>query len=87
MKTATVGDLRQRFNAVLKSVETGEEITVTRRGVVVATLIPTPPAAPPPTPRKVDWARRFRERTPIEPKKPLTAEETAEFYRAMKRDF
>ena len=84
MKTATVRDLRQRFNEVLKSVETGEEVAVTRRGVVVATLAPPRPAEPP---RKVDWERRFRERPPVKRKKPLTAEETAEFYRAMKRDF
>lgn len=84
MKTATVRDLRQRFNEVVRWIETGEEIAVTRRGVIIATLGPPKPAAPP---AKLDWERRFRERPPIQPKKPLTAQETAEFYQAMKRDF
>ncbi len=81
MKTATVRDLRQRFNEVVKWVETGEEIAVTRRGVVVATLGPPKPAAPP---RKLDWERRFRERPPVG--RQLSKEETDAFHKALKRD-
>ena len=84
MKTATVGDLRQRFGEVAKWIEAGEEVAVTRRGVVVAALSPPKPAEPP---RKVDWARRFRERPSITLKKPMSAEQTAGFYEALKRDF
>ena len=81
MKTATVRDLRQRFGDVVKWIEAGEEIAVTRRGVVVATLSPPKPI---PRPRKPDWERRLRERPPVG--RQLTAAETEEFHQASKRD-
>ena len=62
MKTATMRDLRQRFNEVVQWIETGEEIAVTRRGVVVATLGPPKPAAPP---RKVNWAGWLKAHPPV----------------------
>ena len=40
MKTATVRDLRNRYSAVLKWIEAGEEVSITRRGVVIARLVP-----------------------------------------------
>ena len=83
MKIATVRDLRQRFGDVAKWIEAGEEVAVTRRGEVVATLSPPKPAEPP---RRADWAKRFRERPPITLKKPMSAEQTAGFYEALKRD-
>ena len=92
MKTATVEDLCQRFGDVEKWIEAGEEVTVTRQGVAVATLTPPKPDDPAlpeseEIPVKADWERRFRERPPVKPKKPLTAEETAAFHQALKRDF
>ena len=82
MKTATVRDLRQRFGDVVKWIEAGEEIAVTRRGVVVATLSPPKPA---PRPRKPDWDRRLRERPPVG--RQLTAAETEDFHQSLKRNF
>jgi prevent-host-death family protein len=40
MKTATVRELRNRYTQLLKWLEAGEEITITRRGVAVARLVP-----------------------------------------------
>ena len=40
MRTATVRDLRNRYTAVLKWIEAGEVVSITRRGVVIARLVP-----------------------------------------------
>jgi antitoxin (DNA-binding transcriptional repressor) of toxin-antitoxin stability system len=40
MRTATVRDLRNRYSAVLKWIEAGEEVSITRRGVIIARLVP-----------------------------------------------
>ena len=40
MKTATVRELRNRYTQLLKWLEAGEEIRITRRGVVIARLVP-----------------------------------------------
>lgn len=50
MKTTTVRDLRNNYAKVLLWVAKGEEVEVTRRGKVVAKVIP--PAA---AKTKVDW--------------------------------
>ncbi len=52
MKTATVRELRNHYADLLKRVEKGEEIVITRRGKSVARLIPEPPAVP----GQVNWA-------------------------------
>ena len=60
MKTATVRQVRHDFGAVLKQVEDGEEIAITKRGHVVARLCPPPR---PTKPRKVkmpDFAARLK---------------------------
>ncbi len=46
MTTATVRDLRYDFPSVLKRLEGGEEIAITRRGKLVGTLIPAVPRVP-----------------------------------------
>lgn len=51
MKTATVRELRNNYSKVLKWVATGQEVQVTRRGKVVAKVVP-----PDESPGKVDWA-------------------------------
>jgi antitoxin (DNA-binding transcriptional repressor) of toxin-antitoxin stability system len=48
MKTATVADLRNRFPRVFKWILEGEQVELTKRGRVVARLVP----APKPKPRK-----------------------------------
>jgi prevent-host-death family protein len=40
MKTATVRELRNRYTQLLEWIEAGEEIRITRRGVVIARLVP-----------------------------------------------
>ena len=40
MKTATVRDLRNRYTTLLRWISAGEEILITRRGVVIARLSP-----------------------------------------------
>lgn len=49
--TATVRTLRNDYATLLRRVEAGEEISISRRGQVVAKLVPAD-AAPPPT----DWS-------------------------------
>ena len=59
MKTTSVRDMQHRLSAILSEVESGEEIVITRRGKVVARLIPPEkPAAP--TVRWPDSMSRMR---------------------------
>lgn len=51
MKTATVRTLRNDYAKLLRRVETGEEIAISRRGKIVAKLVPARPKN-----TKVDWA-------------------------------
>jgi prevent-host-death family protein len=44
MKTATVADLRNHFPRVFRWIEEGESVEVTKRGRVVARLVPVKPA-------------------------------------------
>ena len=47
MKTATAADLRNRFPSVFRWIEEGETVELTKRGRVVARIVPAPPAKPP----------------------------------------
>ncbi|HOB98174.1 MAG TPA: type II toxin-antitoxin system prevent-host-death family antitoxin [Verrucomicrobiota bacterium] len=40
MKTATVADLRNKFATVSKWIQDGQAITITKRGLPFATLVP-----------------------------------------------
>ena len=51
MKTITMRELMHNPTGVLRVVEHGGTVRLTRRGRPVARLIPEPP----PTPRKVEW--------------------------------
>lgn len=53
MKSTTVRELRNNYSQVLQWVSEGEEVEVTRRGKVVARVIPPVPSRPP----KVDWTQ------------------------------
>ena len=46
MKTASVTDLRKRFASVFRWIEEGETVELTKRGRVVARIVPAPPAKP-----------------------------------------
>jgi prevent-host-death family protein len=56
MKTATVRQVRNAFPTLLRRVEKGEVVTITRRGKTVAALTPPPRKA-----AKQPWARRAEE--------------------------
>lgn len=51
MKTATIADLRNHFPKVFRWIEEGESVDLTRRGKVVAQLIPKRPEPP----KMVKW--------------------------------
>jgi prevent-host-death family protein len=75
MKTATVRELRNRYTELLKWLEAGEEITITRRGVAIARLVPANGAK---TRRGADWnqsAAFALERLKL---RPLTEQQSAE---------
>ena len=40
MKTATVRELRNRYSELLKWIDAGEEVQISRRGKVIARLVP-----------------------------------------------
>jgi antitoxin (DNA-binding transcriptional repressor) of toxin-antitoxin stability system len=66
MKTATVRDLRNRYTSLLRWIGAGEEILITRRGVVIARLSPETAHSA----QAVNWAdapevRRDRSREPV----------------------
>ena len=52
MKTATVRDLRNRYTSVLRWVSAGEDVLITRRGIVIARLSPETSQAA----QVIDWA-------------------------------
>ncbi len=53
MKTTTVRELRNNYSKVLQWVSKGEEVEVTRRGKIVAKVVP--PTSPKAT--KIDWTQ------------------------------
>ena len=61
MKTASVADLRNRFPRVFAWIEAGEEISITKRGQIVASLIPPKP----PKKKTLDWASRLMAQPPV----------------------
>ncbi|HUB67973.1 MAG TPA: type II toxin-antitoxin system prevent-host-death family antitoxin [Candidatus Methylacidiphilales bacterium] len=52
MKAASVRELRNRYRSVLEWVESGEEVAISKRGVVIARLVPEKPGL-----LQVDWAQ------------------------------
>lgn len=72
MKSTTVRELRNNYSKVLAWVSQGEEVEVTRRGKVVARVIPPRP----PTLAEVDWTNSAALNRPRWCT-PLTAEQSA----------
>ena len=52
MKTATVRDLRNQYRSVLGWVEAGEEVAISRRGKIIARLVPEKAKS-----SRIDWAQ------------------------------
>ena len=52
MKTATVRELRNQYRSVLSWVEAGEEVAISKRGKVIARLVPEKPKA-----LRIDWTQ------------------------------
>lgn len=75
MKTATVRALRNDYAKLLRRVETGEEISISRRGRIVARLVPAHGAA-----GTVDWAASAARRV-SRSDQPLTATQSARLIR------
>jgi len=74
MKTATVRELRNRYTHLLKWLDAGEEIMITRRGVTIARLVPEKEQ----TKRKVDWTKSAAFQLDQLKLRPLTAQESVE---------
>ena len=55
MKTATLRELRTRYSTVMKWIEVGEQVKISKRGKVVARLVPVKQEKPT-KPKKVDWS-------------------------------
>ncbi len=68
MKTATARTLRNDYAKLLRRVETGEEISISRHGKIVAKLVPASPKK-----TRVDWAASETFKI-LKRGKPLTAE-------------
>jgi antitoxin (DNA-binding transcriptional repressor) of toxin-antitoxin stability system len=84
MKTATVRELSNRYTQLLKWIDAGEEIRITRRGVVIARLVPenrdkTQPA--------VDWTRSAAFALDRLNLRPLAARQSAELLEYNKGPF
>jgi prevent-host-death family protein len=74
MRTATVRELRNRYTQLLKWLEAGEEITITRRGIAIARLVPEKARTSP----KLDWTESAAFQLDQLELRPLTAKESAE---------
>lgn len=74
MRTATVRELRNRYTQLLKWLEAGEEILITRRGVTIARLVPEMAATPP----GVDWTKSAAFRMDRAGMRKLSAKEVSE---------
>jgi len=53
MRSTTVRELRNNYSKVLEWVAAGDEVEVTRRGKIVAKVVPVSPSLR----RKVDWSK------------------------------
>ncbi|MFC1495118.1 type II toxin-antitoxin system Phd/YefM family antitoxin [Thermodesulfobacteriota bacterium] len=55
MKTATIGEVQKNFAKILKNINTGEEITITRRGKPVAKITAMGPKG------DINWPNFYKE--------------------------
>jgi prevent-host-death family protein len=80
MKTATVRELRNHYSSVMKWIEDGEEVRISRRGKIVARLVPERPDKP----KKVDWSTSAAVLQDKSKWPRLTKKQTKEFYDGLK---
>lgn len=75
MKTATVRELRNEYKRVLGWAEAGEEVEISRRGKIIARIVPVQPKS-----KRVDWTKSaaFALHEKWKNKRKLTAEESAQ---------
>jgi prevent-host-death family protein len=71
MKTATVRELRNQYRSVLGWVEAGEEVTISRRGRVIARLVPEKASS-----HRIDWTQSAALRMERKPLPVLTARQS-----------
>jgi prevent-host-death family protein len=62
MKTATIRQVRHDFSTVLEWVNEGEQVEISKRGKVVALLMPPPTLKPTRSRKRPDLAARLRMR-------------------------
>jgi prevent-host-death family protein len=55
METATVGEIQKNFAKVLKAINAGEEITITKRGKPIAKISALGPR------KEIDWPNFYNE--------------------------
>ena len=55
MKTASVGEIQKNFAGVLRSINAGEQVTITKRGKPVATIRSLGPKS------RIDWPDLYEE--------------------------
>lgn len=82
MKTATVREFRHAFPKVLQWIESGETVTLTKRGKPIAQVTP-PPAA---KPRKIKWPDFAARARAYSDGVCLTAEQAARILRESRGD-
>lgn len=70
-------EAKTHLSALLDRVEKGEELTITRRGVPVARLVPVRPPEPPAVPLS-ERLREFRQQLRAQGVKPFTVDEIVE---------
>ena len=60
MKTATVRQIRHDFSTVLQWVEEGEQVSISKRGKIIAMLTPPPLVKPARAQKRPDLAARLK---------------------------
>jgi antitoxin (DNA-binding transcriptional repressor) of toxin-antitoxin stability system len=83
MKTATVRELRNNYTALLRWIDAGEEISISRRGRVVARLVPASAKRA----RRVDWSDSAALRRDKSKLRCLSAEESAKLLEESRGDY
>jgi antitoxin (DNA-binding transcriptional repressor) of toxin-antitoxin stability system len=73
MKTATVRELRNRYTTVLKWIDAGEQVAISKRGVIIARLVPEKVWSS----KGVDWTTSAAFRRDRSGERVLSATETA----------